>query len=85
MTHSDTAEARNSFDVLREMSEKNMDIQLAPLTNIISADMRGSHGEIKIGVSADIILRMAKGDKFIGGLVLANKEQFDSLSSSPSS
>lgn len=70
---------RNSFEILGEMSDKNMDIQLAPLTNIIAADMHGNKGVIKIGVSADLIMRMAKGDHFVGGLILANKEQFESL------
>lgn len=71
---------RNSFDVLKEMSEKNMDIMVAPMGNVISVDVKGHNGEIKIGVPADVAMRFAKGDRFAGGLILANADQFEELS-----
>lgn len=76
------AEKKNPFLILKEMSEKNMDIQIAPLSNIIESRMNGGKGWIKIGVPADIVLRLAKGEGFMGGLLLANTEQFESLQNS---
>lgn len=71
---------KNNFDVLKEMAEKNMDIQLAPMDNIIEVNSVGKKAWIKIGVTPELTIRMAKGEKFAGGFIFANKEQFDELS-----
>ena len=71
---------KNSFDVLKEMAEKNLDIKIAPVGNIIEAKVEGKNGKIVIGVPAEIVYRFLNDEQFCGGLILANKKQFDELS-----
>ena len=66
----------NSFDVLKTMSEKNMDIRLAPLKNIVSAQYGKGGVLVTIGVDLETGRRIMAGEIFNGGLVMANAEQF---------
>jgi len=68
-----------SFEVMQKMSDDNMDIQLAPLKNIIRAQVVNGGGEITIGVSEAVILDLMKNRDFRGGLVLCDGKQFDEL------
>jgi hypothetical protein len=70
---------KSPFKTLEEMSLKNMDIHLAPLSNILDIKIYGAKAEVTIGLPAHIAFRLTKGEKFTGGLLLANSEQFNSL------
>ena len=71
----------NEFQKLGKMSEKNMDISLAPLSNISEINVKGKNGFVTIGVPAHMAQRLMaeKPSSFVGGLILADRKQFDSL------
>lgn len=66
----------NAFDVLKSMGERNMDIFLAPMINLIGIKKVKGGYEVSMGVPDEIGLRMVLGETFSGGLILANHEQF---------
>lgn len=68
----------NHFDVLLEMINRDLDIQLAPLTNVTRAQMTKKGTLVTIGVGGDQVARIVNGG-FVGGLVLANSAQFDEI------
>lgn len=70
----------NSFEKLGKMSKENMDIKLAPLSNILSIDINGNKGEVRIGIDRQTAQRLIDGHDFVGGLILADKKQFDAIS-----
>ncbi len=70
---------KNSFDILKEMAEKNLDINLAPTGNIIEVKIEGSNGKVVIGVPREMAQRLIDEEDFYGGLILANKKQFDEI------
>lgn len=65
------------FDILKVMCERNLDIRLSTLDNI--TNMRLTHKkkdtDITIGFFGDVLNGILKG-KFIGGLLLCDKEQY---------
>jgi hypothetical protein len=65
----------SSFDVLKLMCERNMKIQLAPLENVTYLRKVKAGTQVTIGVGGDVIGSIYAG-KFVGGLILADKEQF---------
>lgn len=70
---------KNAFDILKEMSRTGKDIKLAPLTNIINLNRHGVKGEVTIGVDLNTINRLHAGEKFYGGLILANKKEYEEI------
>lgn len=68
-----------AFEKIQKMCDDEMDIRLAPLKNIIKVNIYGAKGEITIGVPREVAQDWMDGKEFVGGLLLANKEQFDSL------
>lgn len=66
----------NNFDVLKRMGESNRNIRLAPLSNIVRVKYTKKGTEITIGVSGNVVMDVATGN-FVGGLILADKEEFD--------
>lgn len=66
----------NSFDVLKEMGERDMNVMLAPLSNIIRANKVKAGTQITIGFAGDVIAGIMDG-KYVGGLILADKEEFE--------
>jgi len=72
----------NKFHILGKMADENMDIQLAPLGNIISARKVSDHGEITIGVPTEVVIDMLKGKQWVGGPILADKKQFEKIENS---
>lgn len=67
----------NNFDVLKIMGERNMDLRLAPLSNIINLKkvLAGTH--VTIGVEGDVVSALGLESRFVGALILADKKQFD--------
>jgi hypothetical protein len=66
----------SNFDVMKRMSEKNLDIRLAPVGNILSARKVRAGTQITIGFGDDVVAAIAAG-RVCGGLILADKAQFD--------
>ena len=64
-----------TFDVLKVMCERNMDIRLSTLDNIIELRKVKAGTNVTIGFYGDILASVANGD-FVGGLLLADKSQF---------
>jgi len=81
----------SAFDVLKEMSERDLDLNLAPMGNLIGVNKVKGGFEVKIGVPDNIGFRLLNNEQFNGGLILANSEEFRTIekelqdSSSPSS
>ncbi len=71
----------NNFDVLREMGARNLKIQLAPLDNITNLRKTRHGTEITIGAAGDLVVAIGLHNKFAGGLILADREEFNALRS----
>jgi hypothetical protein len=67
----------NNFDVLKEMGQRNLKIQLAPLYNVTSLKKTKHGTQVTIGVAGDIVAALGLENKFVGGLILADKEEFN--------
>lgn len=69
----------NAFDVMKAMSAANMDIRLAPLSNITHLQ-KTKHGTlITIGVEGDVVAAIGIEGRFVGGLILCDKEQYNKV------
>ncbi|MDD5304014.1 MAG: hypothetical protein PHS14_13015 [Elusimicrobia bacterium] len=66
----------NSFEVLKVMGERNLDIRLAPLSNILRMQKTKHGTQVTIGVGGDVLQPIYAG-RFVGGLILADKDQFE--------
>lgn len=69
----------NNFDVLKEMGKRNLDIRLFPLENFVAAKTHSLGGQVTWGVNRDTIMDLLANKQFCGGLILADKTQFDAL------
>ena len=67
-----------AFDVFKAMSRRNMDIRLSTLDNIIQLRKVKAGTNVTIGVYGDIVGSVFNG-KFVGGLLLADKEQYQAV------
>lgn len=65
----------SSFEVMKVMCERDMDIRIAPLDNVINLKKVKAGTNVTIGVGGDVVGSIFAGD-FVGGLILANKNQF---------
>ncbi len=61
------------------MGERNLDIRLAPLDNITNLRKVKAGTQVTIGVEGDVVASIGLDHKFVGGLILADKEQFNQL------
>jgi len=71
-----------AFEVFQKMSDSNADIKLAPLKNIIKINIFGQNGEVTFGVPREVAQELmddTEGTKHVGGFLIANKEQFETL------
>jgi len=59
------------------MGEANKDIRLAPLSNITNLRKTKAGTLITIGVEGDVVAAIGLDGRFVGGLILADKVQFD--------
>ena len=69
----------NNFDVLKAMCARNLDIHIAPLSNITNLKKVKAGTQVTIGVGGDWVAKLGLEQAYVGGLLLANKEQFDEL------
>jgi hypothetical protein len=67
-----------TFDVLKEMCARNMDVRLSTLDNV--SELRKVRGgtKVTIGIAGDIVSAVPLG-KFVGGLLIADAEQFKAI------
>jgi hypothetical protein len=78
--HETSSPKVSNFDVLKMMGARNMNIQLAPLSNLVRARAVKAGTQVTIGVCGNVVGDILK-HKYIGGLILADKEQFDAVKS----
>lgn len=69
----------SNFDVLKEMGKRNLDIRLSPLDNITRLQRTKAGTQVTIGVAGDVVAALGVNHKFVGGLLLADREQFESV------
>ena len=65
----------SNFDVLKTMSQRGMSVQLAPLDNIVELRKVKAGTNVTIGVAGDVVGAIYN-NKFVGGLILADAEQY---------
>lgn len=68
-----------SFEILQKMSDGNMDIRLAPMSNIIKINIFGQNGEVTFGVPRKVAQDLMDDKEYFGGFLLADKGQFETL------
>jgi hypothetical protein len=66
------------FEICREMAKRNMDIRMSLLENVtnISYSKRTQGTTVSIGIDGNLVGAIALEHKFIGGLLLCDKEQY---------
>lgn len=69
----------SNFDVMKRMSELNLDIQLAPLSNIVNLQKVKAGTNVTIGVAGNVVAALGLENKYVGGLILANREDFNRI------
>jgi hypothetical protein len=69
----------NNFDVLKRMGERDLDIRMAPLDNITNLRKVKAGTQITIGFQGDVVAALGLEHKFVGALILADKEQFNAV------
>lgn len=65
----------NIFDIMNKMASENLDIKMAPLANIVEMKKTKNGCRLTIMVENELMDKIAL-NKYVGGLYLANKEQF---------
>lgn len=68
-----------AFEKMQYMSDNEMDIRLSPMSNLVDMKKKGPTCTVTFGVDERTFYDLMEGKKFAGGLLLADKEQFDSL------
>jgi len=69
--------SKSDFEIMSIMSQKNMDIKLAPSDNFKRANTgKNGFGEVVMAVDNQTILNI---DKYIFGLYFINREEFNKL------
>ena len=64
------------FDICKAMALAELDIQLAPLSQVTDLRKVKAGTNVTIGVAGDMVAAIALENKYIGGLLLINREQY---------
>jgi hypothetical protein len=67
-----------TFDILKTMCDRNLDVRLSTLDNVIQLRKVKAGTNITIGFYGDVVAGITVG-KFVGGLLLADNEQFQAI------
>lgn len=67
----------NSFDVLKIMSERDLDIKLS--NTMVRADLNKRGGHVTMGVTQEVIHDIMNNTPLILALIVANQDQFDAI------
>jgi hypothetical protein len=70
------SERVNTFDVMKAMSAENQDIRMAPLDNVSNLRKVKGGTLVTIGVEGDVVAAIGLEGRFVGGLILCNREQY---------
>lgn len=68
----------SSFDVMRVMGERDLDIRLSGLENISNMTHGKLGTKVTIGFPGNIIAQILNGE-LVGGFILCDKKQFDAI------
>lgn len=68
----------STFEVMQAMSDRDLDIRVAPLGNVVNLKKVKAGTEVTIGVSGDMVGSIYSG-KYVGGLFLCNKDEYESI------
>jgi hypothetical protein len=71
----------NNFDVLKEMGARNMQVSLSTLDNITNLRKIKAGTQVTIGVAGDVVAALGLENKYVGGLILADKKEFSAVKS----
>lgn len=76
--------AKSLFEKLDQLNKLDIEfgskyVQVTGPQNIISVDKKGNHGEVKIGVSADIPMDIFKGKDLRLMLIIVDGERYDNI------
>jgi len=64
------------FDICKVMAAENLDIQIAPLENVTNLRKVKAGTQVTIGVGGDVVAAIGLENKYVGGLLLCNREQY---------
>jgi hypothetical protein len=67
-----------TFDILKEMSSRGLDVRLSTLDNITDLEFKKGNSFIRIGFSGDVVSGITK-TQFVGGMLLADKDQWNQI------
>lgn len=67
------------FDICKAMSQRGMDIQIAPLENVTNLRKVKAGTQVTIGVAGDMVAAIGLEGNYVGGLLLCNREQYFAL------
>jgi hypothetical protein len=64
------------FDICKAMAMEGLDIRIAPLENVINLRKVKAGTQVTIGVEGDVVAAIGIENKFVGGLLLMDREQY---------
>lgn len=67
------------FDICKVMCERDMDIKVAPLDNVTNLRKVKGGTQVTIGVAGDEVAAIGLENRYVGGLLLINREQYFSI------
>lgn len=67
------------FDVLKEMTEKKMDVFASPASEIVEISGKFDYAIVKIKTDRQVFFNSMIGKPFRGGLFLADKKQYEEI------
>lgn len=68
----------NAYEVFKRLAEEdNKGFRLLPLGNIKRTELRKDHTEIVIGGPRELAFDFLNNKRFVGGLFLIDKDEFD--------
>lgn len=72
----------NWLEVAAKLVKQNGNVMVAPLANIVGADIKfdKGYGTIKINIPADVANDLTNGSgKYIGGLLLVERKAYEQM------
>lgn len=67
------------FDICKAMALEGLDIRIAPMDNVLNLRKVKAGTQVTIGVEGDLVAAIGVENKFVGGLLLMDREQYFSV------
>ncbi len=64
------------FDICKAMAAEGLDIKLSLLDNVTNLRKRKYGTDVTIGIAGDLVAAIGLENKYVGGLLLCNREQY---------